>query len=205
MAWKKKPLVFGAAFIFLLTGCESGADSDAEPTSTGVQVTALSELEAISVADDPLADAESASSGTLKILAELRDGQDRIIMFANGDSCGIQVDAKGDQKANRIHLVSKWPAGGEGSNIYPAGPYNSASGSGPQKWVSLLCSKNAMVIEYASDKSEAPVNPRGHVTVTQVSDRPVTSRIIVGERKVREQIADGAKAQGTPNASPPPR
>lgn len=132
MAWKKKPLVFGAAFIFLLTGCESGADSDAEPTSTGVQVTALSELEAISVADDPLADAESASSGTLKILAELRDGQDRIIMFANGDSCGIQVDAKGDQKANRIHLVSKWPAGGEGSNIYPAGPYNSASGSGPQ-------------------------------------------------------------------------
>ncbi|WP_141754148.1 hypothetical protein [Streptomyces subrutilus] len=194
MAKNKQPLVIGAALIFLLVGCESGGGPDMGTSSDGTQPAALNELDSISVAGDPLADI----AGPVKIISELQYGQSRLIAYVNGDSCGILATSKGDVNVNRIHLVSKWPARGEGTNNYPAGPYNSASGAGdPQSWASLLCSKNAMVFEYASGEGGAPEQARGPVTATQVADRPATTRIVVGDAEVRKQIENHVKGSAS--------
>ncbi|MFJ9646534.1 hypothetical protein [Streptomyces sp. NPDC101206] len=121
----------------------------------------------------------------------------------NNESCGILAHAIKDPKANRIHLVSRWPNEGQGSNSYPAGPYNNASGaSGPKTWASLMCSKNAMVIEYVSGEPNAPAAARGPISTTQISNNPPTTRIIVGEAGLRKQIEDHAGTPGTSATSP---
>ncbi|MFB7176867.1 hypothetical protein ACFCYI_04060 [Streptomyces sp. NPDC056257] len=199
MARNHRTLVIGAAFIFLIAGCESGAHPGGEESSNGSHFTPLTELESIPVADDPLTDISSP----VKILSELQYGQNRLIAYVNTDSCGILATSKEDPKANRIHLVSKQPAEGEGSNSYPAGPYNSASGTGgPKIWASLLCSKNAMVIEYTSDEQGAPEHARGQVTVTQATNSPATSRITIGDSQTRKQIENWVKDSGKPAHTP---
>ncbi|MFE3560508.1 hypothetical protein ACFXKW_37510 [Streptomyces sp. NPDC059193] len=197
MAQNKKTLAIGAAVIFLLAGCESGGEPDRGTPSNDTRLAALSELESISVAGDPLADI----AGPVKIISELQYGRSRLIAYVNSDSCGILATSKDDANANRIHLVSKWPAHGEGSDNYPAGPYNSASGAGDaQTWASLLCSKNAMVLEYASAEGGAPEQTRGPVTVAQVANSPATTRIIVGDAEARKQIENRVKESETPAA-----
>ncbi|WP_158754677.1 hypothetical protein [Streptomyces sp. NRRL F-2580] len=194
MARNHRTLAIGAAFIFFIAGCESGGRRDGETPPNGIQFAPLAQLEAISVSGDPLADI----SDPVKILSELQYGQNRLIAYVNNDSCGILAASKGDPKVNQIHLVSKWPANGQGSNGYPAGPYNSASGPGNQRvWASLLCSKNAMVIEYASGEG-APEQARGQVTVTQAANIPATSRITIGDSQTRKQIENWVKASGKP-------
>ncbi|MER6316447.1 hypothetical protein ABT237_22125 [Streptomyces sp. NPDC001581] len=198
MARNHRTLVIGAAFIFLLAGCESGGHLNGETSPNGINFTPLVELEAIPVDDDPL----TGIPGPAKILSELQYGQNRLIAYTNSDSCGILATSKGDPKVNRIHLVSKWPADGQGSNSYPAGPYNSSSGTGdPKIWASLLCSKNAMVIEYASGEG-APEHARGQVTVTQATNSPATSRITIGNPQTRKQIEKWAKESGKPAHTP---
>ncbi|WP_405827363.1 hypothetical protein [Streptomyces sp. NBC_00105] len=201
MARNHRTLAIGAAFIFLLAGCESGGHPDGETSRNGIHFTPLVKLEAIPVADDPLTDIPTP----VKILSELQYGQNRLIAYVNSDSCGILVTSKGDPKVNQIHLVSKWPADGEGSNRYPAGPYSSASApGGPKIWASLLCSRNAMVIEYASGEDGAPEHARGQVAVTQTANSPATSRIAIGDPQTRKQIENWVKESGklahTPNA-----
>ncbi|MBT2406332.1 MULTISPECIES: hypothetical protein [unclassified Streptomyces] len=194
MARSKRTLVIGAAFIALIVGCENdGGGIDSESPSHDTPGSRLTELGAISVADDPLTEAE----GAVKILSEIRYKQSRLIAYVNGDSCGIVVTPKGGSKEKQMHLVSKWPAGGEGSDSYPAGPYNSASGAGGSKaWASMLCSKNAMVIEYSSGQDASPEQSRGQVAVMRVTDSPATSRIIIGDSGTRRQIEDRAEELG---------
>ncbi|MGW5852492.1 hypothetical protein ACWFQ8_31970 [Streptomyces sp. NPDC055254] len=200
MARHMQTLVFGAAFILLLAGCESGGTPDGESPSKGIGIIPLAEMETISVADDPLADMD----GPIKILSELKFGQERLIAYVRNDSCGILATSKNQPTVNQIHLVSKWPSGGEGSNRYPQGPYNSASGVGdPKIWASLLCGKNAMVIEYSSGHPGAPEQARGPVTVAQVTHHPVTSRIIVGDPVARQQIEGPLKESGVQAHTPP--
>ncbi|MGW0754504.1 hypothetical protein, partial [Streptomyces sp. NPDC002587] len=73
---------------------------------------------------------------------------------------------------------------------------------GPKSWASMLCSKNAMVIEFSSGDDSAPEHARGQVTVTQGTNRPPTSRIIVGDPRARKQIEDRAKEPGNPAHTP---
>lgn len=198
MARTVRTLAIGAAFVFLLVGCQDSKGAGSRPTSSGTRVTGLSDLEAINVTDDPLAEV----AGNAKILSDLQYGQNRILAYVNNDSCGILAHSMNDPEANRIHLVSQWPDKGQGSNSYPAGPYNSVSGTGgPKVWASLMCSKNAMVIEYVSGEPNAPEKARGQVTTTQVSNSPATTRIIVGEAGLRKQIEDQAGTPKTPATS----
>ncbi|MFB6513103.1 hypothetical protein ACFCXF_14435 [Streptomyces virginiae] len=193
MARNKWTPAVGAALILLVTGCEGSGSPDPESPSVGTRVSPLAELNPISVAGDPLAEVQ----GAVKILAELQYTQSRLIAYANSDSCGILVLADNESKGKRIHLVSKWPAEGEGSNVYPAGPYNSASGAGGTgTWASVLCSRNAMVIEYAPGEEGGPKESRGQVAVTSVPNDPGTSRIIVGDPGARQQIEGKAQRQG---------
>ncbi|MCJ1677856.1 hypothetical protein MTF65_10975 [Streptomyces sp. APSN-46.1] len=195
MAWKIRPLALAAAFIFALTGCEDSVTPDVNPTKSAIRFTPLNELESIGVSDDPLNDFEEASAGSLRILAELDSSQRRIIAYINGDSCGLLITSKADPKVNDIHLVSHFARGDDGTNPYPAGPYNSASGAGSStKWASMHCGTNAIVIEYTPGEPDAPMNARGHASVMRIPHGPSATRIVIGEQKTREQIADRAKA-----------
>ncbi|WP_328961148.1 hypothetical protein [Streptomyces virginiae] len=195
MARNKWTPVVGAALILLFTGCEGSDSPDPESPSVGTRVSPLAELHTISAAGDPLADVQ----GAVRVLAELQYTQSRLIAYSNGESCGILVLADNDSKGKRIHLVSKWPAEGDGSNVYPAGPYNSASGAGDAgTWASMLCSKNAMVIEYAPGEEGGPKQSRGQIAVTSVPNDRATSRIVIGDSGARRQIEGKAKRPGAP-------
>ncbi|MGW4690740.1 hypothetical protein ACWEPM_38520 [Streptomyces sp. NPDC004244] len=192
-------LAIGAAFALLLVGCQGNKELDGGPTSSSPHATQLTDLQTINVDGDPLAEV----SGDVKILSDLQYGRNRILAYVNKESCGILAHAIKDPKANRIHLVSRWPNEGQGSNSYPAGPYNNASGAGgPKTWASLMCSKNAMVIEYVSGEPTAPAAARGPISTTQISNNPATTRIIVGEASLRKQIEDHAGTPGTSATSP---
>ncbi|MFD6181265.1 hypothetical protein [Streptomyces goshikiensis] len=193
MARTKRTLAVGAALLALTVGCKSeGGGLDPASPSRGTPGSQLTELGAISVADDPLTDME----GKIKILSEIEYENSRLIAYVNGSSCGVAVTLNGSSKEKQIHLVSKWPATAEGNNSYPAGPYNSASGAGsPKAWASMLCSKNAMVIEYSSGDDANPAHSRGQVTVLRATGSPAKTRIIIGDSETRRQIADQARTQ----------
>ncbi|MFG2987983.1 hypothetical protein ACGFZK_01470 [Streptomyces sp. NPDC048257] len=160
-----------------------------------MRFTPLTELDSISVAGDPLAEVQ----GAVKILAEFQYNQSRLVAYANSDSCGILAVTDSEPKGNRIHLVTKWPTESEGSNTYPAGPYNSASGAGGTKtWAFVLCSKSAMVIEYTPGENGGPKQSRGQATVTAVPNTPDTSRIIIGDPGARRQIEDQTHRSAPP-------
>ncbi|MFF8264990.1 hypothetical protein [Streptomyces virginiae] len=145
----------------------------------------LSDLESISIEDDPLTD----TGGAVRILAEVPYEHGRLIAYVKNDSCGIVATSTHDAKEEKIALSSEWPHGDEGSNTLPAGPYNSASGAGgTNTWASLLCGKNAMVIEYTANQAGAPGQSRGQTAVAQVPGQPTTSRIIVGAPETRHEI-----------------
>ncbi|MEU6760835.1 hypothetical protein [Streptomyces sp. NPDC046685] len=156
--------------------------------------TPLTELDSISVAGDPLAEVQ----GDAKILAELQYNQSRLIAYTNSGSCGILAIVDLEPKVKLIHLVSNWPVEDEGSNAYPVGPYNSASGAGELKTrASVLCSKNAMVIEYTPGEDGGPKQSRGQVTVTAAPHTPDTTRIIIGDPAARRQIEAQAQRSAT--------
>ncbi|MEV6681941.1 hypothetical protein AB0N09_34470 [Streptomyces erythrochromogenes] len=185
MSRRKRTLAAGAAFITLFAGYEYGDASGCKPASIDARRTPLAELKAIPVVDAPLGDAEDP----VRILAEVRYRQSRLIAYVNGDSCGIVATSEEHSEKQHIHLMSKWPAGGEGTADYPAGPYNSAStAGGPAAWASMLCSKNAMVIEYTSEQDDGPELTRGQVTVTQERNTPPSSRIVIAGAGTRRQI-----------------
>ncbi|MEC4572504.1 hypothetical protein [Streptomyces virginiae] len=193
MARTRQTPVIGVALILLLTGCEGGGTPDGESSANGARFTPLVELEGISPGGDPPAD----MAGPVKVLSELQYGQSRLTAYVKADSYGFiaapKSDTPGHPAGSGMHLVSTWPADGEGSDRYPAGPYSSASGAGdPNAWASVLCSRNAMVIEYASGAAGAPEQARGHVTVTQVGNTPATLRIVIGDHTARQQIVNRA-------------
>ncbi|MFJ9594647.1 hypothetical protein ACIRS3_17990 [Streptomyces virginiae] len=194
MARTRHTFVIGAALILLLAGCEVDGTPDRESSGTGAQFAPLVELEAISPSGDPPAD----MAGPVKVLSELLYGQSRLTAYVKADSCGFiaapESDTSGNPASNGMHLVSAWPADGEGSDRYPAGPYGSASRAGdPKAWASVLCSRNAMVIEYASGEAGAPEQVRGQVTITRVTTTPATLRIVIGDHTARQQIVNRAQ------------
>ena len=184
----------GAAIIFSMTGCQGNAEKGEPPTGEERMVR-LAKLESITLAGGRPADL----AGPVRILAELKYGPNRIVAYANADSCGVM--SVNDSHTDKLHLLSKWPTRGEGSSPYPAGPYNSVSGAGaPETWASMLCSENAMVIDYVSGERATPEQIRGQVSVTQVSEHPATLRITVGEPALRRMIE--VKADQSPQPKP---
>ncbi|THA82272.1 hypothetical protein [Streptomyces sp. A0592] len=184
-----RPAAAAAVVIALsLVGC--GCDRAAPDKGTaadGASFTPLTRLAGIHVDGGLPADV----AGPATILSEVRYGRSRLIAYVTGDSCGILATPAADPEAGPIRLVSKWPAGSEGSSRHPAGPYNSASAAGPHGWASLLCGRNAMVIEYdPGGDGGVPVQARGETGVTPVGDRPAVSRVVVGGTEARRRIGD---------------
>ncbi|MFE2529323.1 hypothetical protein ACFXEL_34425 [Streptomyces sp. NPDC059382] len=203
MAKTKRILVIGATLIALTAGCESGRSPDGNSSPSGERNIPLTELHSISVDGDPLGDLKDRP----QILSEVQYGDVRLIAYATSDSCGIVTTQKSDPQHSDIHLVSKWPSDGQGTAPYPAGPYNSASGNGSAKaWASLLCSKDAMVIEYTLDSaSSSPGEIRGEATATPVSNNRAVSRIIIGDPATRLRIQHQVDESGTNTPSTRPR
>ncbi|GGW25340.1 hypothetical protein GCM10010381_06120 [Streptomyces xantholiticus] len=170
------------------TGCTS-EPSGTPPAQSSDRLVPLSKMDPISVADDPLAEHDdSLTGGSPKFLAEVKSGSQRILMYANKTSCGFLTIPHADPPAIGLHLISQWPSEREGNSHYPAGPYNSSSGSDSSKaWASLACSRNAMVIEYTGSLDTA-AETRGSVSITRAPDRRSGSLIVVGDQEVRKRI-----------------
>ncbi|MEV8534725.1 hypothetical protein [Streptomyces sp. NPDC051211] len=148
-------------------------------------------LPTINISGDPLADlGDSLAGKTPKILAEVYSGSKRLVMYTGGDACGFTTITEDGSQVSPIHLSSTWPSKGEGHTDYSAGPYNTASGSGDSTaWASMACGKNAMVIEYSPRIPMEVSRARGQVTIERKPGHPLTLVLIVGETKVREEIA----------------
>lgn len=195
MAKTKRTLAVWAALIFLTVGCNSEKTHDGDSTPSSAHEIPLTGLKKISVTDDPLGDLKDRP----QILSEVQYGDGRLIAYVTSDSCGIVTTSKNAPQHNDIHLVSKWPSAGQGTDPFPAGPYNSASGNGSAKaWASLLCSKDAMVIEYTLDGASGSIGQiRGEATATQLPGKRAASRIVIGDPATRQQIQHHADGPGT--------
>lgn len=188
MGWKKRTLALGATLVICLAGCTGNTPPKESPAKSFDHLVPLSRIKVISVAGDPLEDeSDSVPGGTPKFLAEVRSDSRRMLMYVNSDSCGFFAIPHDSQTID-MHLISQWPGKGEGNTRYPAGPYNTSSGSGSSKaWASLACSRNAMVIEYTGPLDTAATT-RGDISITRSPDRPSTSLIVVGDQHVRKMI-----------------
>ncbi|MFD9535800.1 hypothetical protein [Streptomyces sp. NPDC060010] len=200
MAKTKGTLVIGATLILLAVGCDSENSPDGNSTPSGRPPLPLSKLQSISVDADPLGDLEDRP----QILSEVQYEDVRLIAYVTRDSCGIITTPRNDPQRSDIHLVSKWPSIGQGTDPYPAGPYNSASGNGSAKtWASLLCSQDAMVIEYTPATATSNAGKiRGEATATPLRNNRAVSQIVIGDPTTRMQIQHQADESRISTANP---
>lgn len=187
MALTVRALVIGATLLISCAGC-SGSSNGSPPG----QFTQLKNLDPINVSGDVFADIEFEGSQQPRVVGEVRKGKYRIIAYTQGESCGVVAVSADDPKVSSVHLDSQWSK--ESSNSaqkYPAGPYSFTSGAGsrdPGAWTSLACSKNAMVIEYASRETEPASTPRGSLSIEEKAGKPPTLTMVVGSEKARSKI-----------------
>ncbi|GHI08206.1 hypothetical protein Scel_65270 [Streptomyces cellostaticus] len=189
-----RKLALGVTLSLSCIACTSGGGSGTGHESSADQFTHLSQLKSIDsreerlIADDEFPPEPKAP----KVIGELRKGSYRLIAYIQGDSCGFLVaDAKSSERS-LIHITSAWPRkDSEGSENYPAGPYSIASGagaSGSRAWVSLACSKSAMVIDYSSRDRGSTSDQRGNVSIKEHRNDPGNLTVIIGSREARERI-----------------
>lgn len=132
-----------------------------------------------------------------RVVGEVRNGDDRIIVYVAGRKCGLATTREGDQGNLSIHMRSAWPKdGAQGAEDLPYGPYSDSSSNGPGgTWASLSCGKDAMVVKFFSPNLSDTSKYRGSLDVVKSAstERPVS--IVVGERGVRGKVRDALQSR----------
>lgn len=186
--------VIGSALLLACVACASGVGGSSPSThpSPSSAKPSLLQLPVLNLADDPLSEQDvSTSPGGLRVLGEVRNGPDRLIIYTAGHKCGLVTTRKGDESNFSIQVLTAWPEDStQGSASLPHGPYLNSSAKGSQgTWASLSCGKEAMIIKFFSPKISKSLNYRGSLDVIKSpnSENPVS--IVVGTREVREKIS----------------
>ncbi|WP_431043743.1 hypothetical protein ACQUSR_18880 [Streptomyces sp. P1-3] len=173
------------------TSGESGTDSSAPPSLE--RSSRLQSSPEIALSGDPLAGQDiGVPSEKLHALAEFHKGPDRIIVYTQGEKCGLSVVSSEGERTS-LQVLAAWPKTDDaaGSSELPFGPYAmaSAAGSGASRpWASLSCGKDAMVVEYTSQSAESATNVRGAISVAKTSRNRKSVSMVVGPDSVRKKI-----------------
>ncbi|MFF5439685.1 hypothetical protein [Streptomyces achromogenes] len=188
-------LTLGVTLSLACVACTSGGGSVAAHESASNRFVHLTQLKSVDSNEEKFitADEFPPTSGSPKVIGELRKGNYRLIAYVQGDSCGLRVAETTKPEHSLLHITSAWPRkDSEGSASYPAGPYSFASAAGAngsKLWASLACSKSAMVIEYSAPEPGAVSDQRGNVSIEEQHKTSGSLAVIVGSREARERIS----------------
>ncbi|MFF4950160.1 hypothetical protein [Streptomyces chattanoogensis] len=150
----------------------------------------------VNLADDPLSEHDvSIGPEKRRVVGEVRNGPDRIIIYTTGQKCGLATTRKGDDKDLSLHVLTAWPKDRtDGTTSLPRGPYLNASGNGSRgTWASLSCGKEAMVVKFFSPAIATTSTYRGSLDVIKPPNAESPVSIVVGPRDIREKISAALK------------
>ncbi|MFG2196014.1 hypothetical protein [Streptomyces sp. NPDC048639] len=189
-------LTVAATAVAVCAGCtKSVTPSDHAPASSrsAGEAGALGRLPEVVAADAPLAMEEiPVPAEKQRILGEVYSGGKRIIAYTGGQACGLLVLRSSTSRERVTTMKASWPTESSvGSSILPMGPYSTATSSNADdkgSWTSLSCAKDAMVIEYASDRSFRVTRTRGAVSTVRLHGRKNDLAVVVGEKSARSRI-----------------
>ncbi|MGW3205170.1 hypothetical protein [Streptomyces sp. NPDC001135] len=186
-------LILGVTLSFSCVGCMGGSEGITHESSPD-QFTPLSQLKSVDSNEERIISANEfpPKSRPPKVVGEVRESSYRLVAYIQGDSCGLRVGDAKNSTRSLIHVTSAWPKNNsEGTASYPAGPYSFASAagaSGSGLWVSLACSKSAMVIDYSSRDHASASGQRGNVSIAERRNDAGKIAVIIGSPEVRERI-----------------
>lgn len=185
--------VIGSALLLACVACTSGVGGSSPSThpSPSSSEPSLLQLPVVNLADDPLSERDVSSPEKSRVLGEVRNGPDRIIIYTAGQKCGLATTREGDESNLSIQVLTAWPKGStQGSTRLPHGPYLNSSAKGSHgTWASLSCGKDAMIIKFFSPDNSKTSNYRGSLDVIKSPNTEVPVSIVVGTRETREKIA----------------
>ncbi|MFF8786532.1 hypothetical protein [Streptomyces sp. NPDC015125] len=192
--------VIGSAVLFACVACTSGegeSNPSARRTSSAAEASSLFRLPAVDLPDDPLSE-QDGSTGPEKrrVIGEVRNGPDRIIVYVAGRKCGLATTREGDQRNLSLHLIdARSKDGSQGDERLPYGPYSesSATGSGGT-WAALSCGKDAMVVKFFSPDLSKASKYRGSLDVIKPASAEGSVSLVVGERGIREKVRAALQA-----------
>ncbi|MCZ1008662.1 hypothetical protein [Streptomyces lydicus] len=186
--------VVGSAVLLACVACTSGEGEgkrSALPASDSAGPSRLHQLPKVDLQDDLLSEQDSLSGPEeRKVIGEVRNGADRIVVYVAGRRCGLATTREGDQKNLSIHVLDTWPKDGtQGAADLPYGPYSdtSANGSGGT-WASLSCGKDAMVVKFRSPNVSKELKHRGSLDVIKPTSAERSVSVVVGEKGIREKV-----------------
>lgn len=186
--------VVGAALLLACVACASGEGEGNRsdlPSSASVEPSRLLRLPVVDLPDDPLSEQDGLSGREeRRVIGEVRNGVDRVIVYVTGRKCGLATTREGDQKNLSIHVLDAWSQeGAQGAVALPFGPYShtSANGSGGT-WASLSCGKDAMVVKFSSPHVSKTWKHRGSLDVVKQASAERSVSIVVGTGAVRERV-----------------
>ncbi|MFF4606919.1 hypothetical protein ACFY12_29830 [Streptomyces sp. NPDC001339] len=191
--------VIGCALLPACVACtsgEGGITPSALPSPSSAEPSRLLQLPALDLADDPLTEQDdSAHSGKRRVIGEVHNGLDRIIIYTTGQKCGLATTRKGDRKNLSVHVLTAWPKDGTHETTrLPYGPYLNSSAKGSHgTWANLSCGKDAMVMKFFSPDISKTSKPRGSLDVIQPQNTESPVSIVVGTREIREKLSAALK------------
>ncbi|MEU6325995.1 hypothetical protein ABZ851_01695 [Streptomyces sp. NPDC047049] len=145
----------------------------------------------VGLPDDPLSEQDiSMEPEKRRVVGEVRNGDDRIIVYVAGRKCGLATTRDGDQRNLSLHVISAWPKdGAQGAEGVPYGPYSDTSANGAGgTWASLSCGKDVMVVKFFSPNLSKASKCRGSLDVVKATSAERSVSIVVGERGIREKV-----------------
>lgn len=189
-----RSIAIGAALGLSCVACsigEGGPKGSALPAPR--RAAQLNQLPEISLKGNPLPDQDtSLPPAKQRPIGEVQNGSDRIIAYVEGRKCGVLVIRSGNLGHPSVQLLTGWPKGdGAGTSQIPFGPYARSSAPSANEsgsWVSAYCGKNALIINYSSNKKASPTHPRGSLSVTTSPDGGNSISVIVGVKEIRRKI-----------------
>ncbi|MGD3105512.1 hypothetical protein [Streptomyces sp. YGL11-2] len=190
--------VIGSALLLACVACTSGKGGSvpsALPSST--EPSRLLQLPVVNLADDPLSEQDgSIGPEKRRVIGEVRNGPDRIIIYTAGQKCGLATTREGDERHLSIYLLTAWPKdSNQGDKHLPFGPYlnSSATGSGGT-WASISCGKDAMVVKFFAPHISGTSKYRGSLNVVKPLNAGSPISVVAGTREIREKISTALKA-----------
>jgi hypothetical protein len=189
-----RSIAIGTLLGISCVACSTGEVEPKGSTSPVPRKTSqLNQLPEISLKGNPLPDQDtSVPPVKQRPIGEVQNGSDRIVAYTEGRKCGVLVIHSGNLRHPSVQLLTGWPKdNGAGTSQVPLGPYarsSALSADGSGAWVSAYCSKNAMIIDYSSDKKASPKHPRGSLSVSASPNKDNFTSVIAGTKDARRKI-----------------
>ncbi|MFI6009728.1 hypothetical protein ACIBAG_13045 [Streptomyces sp. NPDC051243] len=184
-------LIAGVTVGLACSACTATDTGTARPSGAPV-IAELPKLPTVDVAGDPFAELDvTPHEADRRVIGEVGVGSERLIVYTEGEKCGLLATPSGTHQKPSLQLLTSWPKkADEGSSRLPFGPYMKTSGYGSgdtPAWAELSCSKKAAVVNYSPVDDGKEIRRAGSVSLSRSADGKSIS-VVVGKEEQRNKI-----------------